>query len=236
MSRHFNLHPAAAAIGHLLLPQPTKPVLDAAGSKDQANTGSVGDDYVSADIALKAGAALQEWAETSADDLGDGEGLADRLLGMMVGIADVNVDGELSEAEQAILTEALEAGWDYLAAKGVPDDDIDALLNGWDNDVAGRVQELLAAKLPEGEEAAGDDLDAFAFGDGSDEPALDAVYKMRMAVRRGKKVRIKKRVSGTVRLNAKQKLAVQKMLRKSHGAVAQMRRAKSMRVRHKMGL
>lgn len=235
MNRRFNMHPAAAAIGDLLHRQEPTPALDSA-SLDEPEAGSSAADYAEADVALKAGAALQEWAETTPDDLGEGEGLADRLLGMMVGIADVNVDGELGDDEQAVLTMALESAWDYLASKDVPEDDINALLNDWSNDVASRVQELLAAKLPDGEEGAAADLDAFAFGDGGDEPALDAAYKMRVAVRKGKKVRIKKRVSGSVRLNAKQKMAVQKMLRKSHGAVAQMRRAKSMRVRRKSGL
>ena len=55
-------------------------------------------------------------------------------------------------------------------------------------------------------------------------------------VRNGKKVRINKRVSGTVRLSAKQKVAIKKARLKSHNARAMLKRAKSMRKRKQMGL
>lgn len=128
---------------------------------------------------------------------------------------------------------AANAAWDYLDSKGIPEDDISALLNDFDADAADRVQELLAERLPDGEEADAE-LDSFVFGDGSDEAVMDAVYKKRLVVRGGKKMRVNKRISGTVRLTSKQKMAVRKMLRKSHSAGAQMRRAKSMRIRKRM--
>lgn len=226
----YTPHLAASAVKDLLKGKQEaakKPVFDGVGEGDSAT-----EDYVATDVALKAAAAVQEWAET--DDLDAGEGMADRLFSLLAGIADADMDGEISEDEQSIMELAAEAAWDYLSAKGVAEDDISALLNDWDNDVGVRVQEMLVSKLPDGEEAAAEDMDAFAFGDGAEEAAMDAVYKMKVAIRGGKKVRIKKRVSGTVRLSAKQKLAVRKMLRKSHSAAAQMRRAKSMRIRRKM--
>ena len=67
-------------------------------------------------------------------------------------------------------------------------------------------------------------------------PKCSAVYKTKMAVRKGKKMRIRKRISGTVRLSAKQKLAIRKARMKSHSAGARMRRMKSMRMRKKAGL
>lgn len=201
-----------------------QPVLDGTG------------DYASTDIDLKVAAAIQEWAETDASDLDDGEGYADRLFAMLVGIADVDMDGEISDDEADVVEMAADSAWDYLSEKGVSDDDLEALLNDWDNDVAARVHELVVSKLPDGDEASADDIDAFAFGDGSDEAALDATYKKKVVVRKGKKMRVLKRVSGTIRLSAKQKLSVRKMLRKSHGAKATMRRAKSMRVRRQMGI
>lgn len=190
-------------------------VLDAAGA------------YLSQDMALKAVAALQEWAET--DNLDSGEGLGDRLFALFVGIVDADKDGEISEDEAELLALASESAWDYLAGKGVPEDDISALVQDFDNEAAARVQELLIDRLPDGDGAMAD-MDAFAFGDGADESALDAVYRMETVVRDGKKVRIKKRVSGTVRLSAKQKLAIRKMQAKSHSSAANAQRAKSMRV------
>jgi hypothetical protein len=250
-----------------------EPVMDAAGN------------YQDGDIALKAVAAVQEWAETPPSDLDEGEGSGDRLFSLLAGIADSDMDGEISEAEAEVVNMAANAAADYLVAKGVPEDDAVALLQDFDNGLADSVQELVLNSLPEGDEAAAAEIDEFVFGDGSDESALDsttsngeehtyngvtfdsavfgvltqkpnwmrmtaeqleqfkadpatldAVYKKKIVIRRGKKVRINKRVSGTVRLTAKQKVAVRKMLRKTHSAVAQMRRSKSMRVRRRAGL
>lgn len=220
----------AAAAAAALEPQPA-PVFD--------DTSDPGSNYSDTDVSLKAIAAIQEWAETA--DLDDGEGYADRLMALMVGIADADVDGELSDDEADVVEIAVNTAWDYLSEKGVSDEDLDSLLNEWDNETGARVQELITSKLPDGDEAAADEMDSFVFGDGSDEAALDsavldATYKKKIVVRKGKKVRINKRVAGTIRLSAKQKLAVRKMLRKSHGAKATMRRAKSNRVRKQMGL
>jgi len=207
-------------------------VLDDADSVEDLNPAA---DYTATDIALKAAASVQEWAETSSDDLDAGEGIADRLFGLLAGIADENMDGEISEDEQNVLVMACEAAWDYMAEKGVSDDDCSKLLNDWDNDVASRVQEVVATSLPDGD-AAIEDIDSFAFGDEAEEAALDAVYKKRFVVRKGKKVRINKRVSGKVRLSAKQKMSIRKAGMKSHRAGAQVRRAKSVKIRKKMGL
>ena len=76
----------------------------------------------------------------------------------------------------------------------------------------------------------------FAFTKEENEPAFDAVYKKKLVIRGGKKVRINKRVSGTVRLTAKQKMAIRKAQRKAHSASALMRRMKSMRIRRRTGL
>lgn len=236
----FNQHPAGEEIKKMIKSEraaqavkehkAANPVLDAVDESSDA-----AQDYVQTDVALKAVAALQEWAETSPDDLDEGEGLGDRLFAMFVGIADANMDGEIGEDEQEILAMAAEEAWDYLSSKGVSDEDLGSLLSDFDNDVAANVQEMLAAALPEGD-AAEAEIDAFVFGDGSDESAMDAVYKKRMVIRKGKKVRINKRVSGKVRLSSKQKVAIRKAGMKSHRASAQMRRAKSMRMRTKVGL
>lgn len=205
-------------------------VIDSAGSEDISGA----DQYTLADIALSAAAAVQQWAET--DDLDDGETNADRLMALMVGVADANQDGEITEDEQGVIEIALNAAWDYLVRLGVTEEDAGALLNDWDSDTADRVRDLVGSALPEGEDAADADLDDFVFGEGDQESALDAVYKMKFAIRGGKKMRIKKRISGTVRRSAKQKLATRKASMKSHSAGAKMRRMKSMRLSRKMGL
>ena len=91
MTPHFLQDPAALAL------------LDAATTAPKTRLDMAESDMVSADaqvyelrrISMAAAAAVQAWAET--DDLDDGEGAADRLLSMLVGIADDNKDGELTE-------------------------------------------------------------------------------------------------------------------------------------------
>lgn len=299
-------HPATEAIKGLLkkpalAPQPsqggnqTNTVLDSAKDPVAVRIESVLDaagGYQDNDIALKAVAAVQEWAETPPGDLDAGERSGDRLFSLLAGIADADMDGEISEDEASIVNQAANAAADYMIAKGVPESDAVTLLSDFDNDLAETVQDLVLSAMPDGDDAAEAEIDEFVFGDGSDESAmdavakaaelgvgikfndvvldavvfaslakkpdwmqmskadvedfkakatedpkvLDAVYKKKVVVRRGKKIRVNKRISGTVRLSAKQKMAVKKMLRKSHSAGAQMRRAKSMKVRARAGL
>jgi hypothetical protein len=245
---NLNNHPLGGMIAALMTPAAAAPrvkpgtvavsvastvaVLD--GVDDDAPSGAAA--YAQADMRLKAVAALHQWAETTADDLADGESSADRLLALVVGIADSDKDGEISDDEAELCNVVLEAMWDYLTAKGVSEEDCSALLNDFDAAAADRIMDLLVSALPNGDEATAADMDSFAFDADSDAAVFDAVYRKKIAVRKGKKVRINKRVSGHVRLSAKQKISIRKMLRKSHNAVATMHRAKSNRVRKSAGL
>jgi hypothetical protein len=212
--------------------KPRGVAMDAANT-DVAPVGA--GDYAAKDIALKAVAALNSWVET--DDLDAGETLADRLFAMAVGIADANHDGEITEDEQEVMDGALEAMWQYLESKGCTAEDCNLLLNEWDPDAAERIRELLASNLPDGEDAELAELDNFVFGDEAEQPAMDsATYKKTFAIRSGKKKLIRKRVSGTVRLSPKQKVAIRKAVMRSHSAGAQARRTKSMKMRAKFGL
>jgi hypothetical protein len=229
-------HLAAKAIRHTLhvkeVPKKIpETVLDSACDDEDGNAAA---DYAATHIALGAGSTIQEWVET--DDLDEDETLADRLLANMVGLVDANKDGELGDDEADVLESALEFAWDYLAEKGVSDEDCDKLLNDWDEAAAGRIRDLLAASLPDGDDAASADLDNFVFGDEGTDVVLDATYKKRMAIRKGKKVRINKRIAGSVRLTAKQKVSIRRAQMKAHTASAIMRRMKSMRLNRKMGL
>jgi len=213
---------------------PPAKTLDSANDADKEPTLDGADDYTLRDIRMSAVAAVQQWVET--DDLDEGENSADRLMALFVGIADANKDGEITEDEQGVLEVALNAAWDYLVKLGVSEEDVETLLNDWDEDAAERVRDLVASVLPEGEDEAGADIDSFVFSAEDQEPALDAVYKKKLVIRGGKKVRINKRISGKVRLSAKQKVAIRKARMKSHSAGAMMRRMKSMRLRRKTGL
>lgn len=219
------------------IPAAAKAAAKGKGTLDDAgDEGSLGnaDDYTIADISMAAVAAVQQWAET--DDLGEGETYADRLMAMFVGIADANMDGEITDDEWGVVQIALNAAEDYLLKLGVTEDDAEALLNDWDADVAQRVRDLVVSALPDGDDAASADIDNFVFSDDDQEPALDAVYRKVLAIRDGKKTRINKRISGNVRLSAAQKVSIRKARAKSHSASAMMRRVKSMKKRRKSGL
>ena len=211
-----------------------KPILDGCGpdkKKDDMILDSAAA-YADANLRLNVAATLQQWPE-SCEYIEDGESCADLLQAMMIGIADANKDGEITEDEQDFIVNALDIAWDYLSNKGASDEDIGALLNDWDEDAAQRIVDLLTAELPDGEDA-DSDMDDFAFEDQGS--IFDAAYKKAIVVRNGKKVRINKRISGKVQISAKQKVAIRKAQLKSHGAGAMMRRAKSMRVRKQSGL
>jgi len=203
-------------------------------------TAEAGAAFAVSDIRVAAAAMVQAWCETTPADLDDGESMADRLLAMMVGIADENKDGEISDDESTVIDIALNAAYDYFVTKGVSEDDASALLNDGDNDAADRICELLKGALPDGEDGSMADVDAFAFDSESQESlmdsVLDAVYKKKIVIRAGKKVRINKRISGTVRLSAAQKVSIRKAGMKSRSASARMHRMKSMRLRSRMGV
>lgn len=179
---------------------------------------------------MQAVSAMHEWLET--DDLDENETLSDRLLNLCVGVAtDGAVDGELTDDEQECLDIVLDAAGEWLVKQGVEPEDVNALLNDWCADTASNVHDYLLSIAPEGEA----DIINYVF-DNSDDSAFDAAYKKVTVIRNGKKVRKNKRISGTVRLSAKQKMGLKKAQRRSHNALASVHRAKSMRIRGKMGL
>lgn len=206
-------------------------VLDSAGT-----AGSPPDSYTSADLALKTAASLHQWAET--EDLAGEETMADRLQALLIGIADSDQNGELDDDELTVLEAVMNNAYDYLSNAGAADDDIDLLLNDWDSDAGDRIHTLLCESLPDGEEASADDIDDFALGN-AQEAVFDAArgnYSKRAVVRGGKKTFAWKRMSGTVVLSAKQKVAIKKAQAKSHSSAAMARRLKSIKVRQKLGM
>lgn len=211
--------------------------LDSAETGKGANTeaNAAASNYAETDCRLRAAAVLQQWAETDADDLAEGETLAQRLQALVIGAVDVDLDGELSEEESAVCDQLRNAAWDYLLAKGVADEDCGLVLNSFDEEASERVHDVFLAALPDGDAAALADLDAFAFEEGAQEAVFDAAYRKRISFRNGQKVRINQRISGHVRLTAKQKLALKKAQRKSHSGVAQARRLKSLNQRRRAG-
>jgi hypothetical protein len=215
-------------------------VLDDTGDDDNSPAA----DYASSQLRVSAAAIAQEFASTDPDSLGEDETLADRLMMLVIGTIDADKDGEIDDDEAQVAEVLLNYLWDYMSDKGASDDDLDALLNEWDADAAARVKDLLADSVPTDDEEAADDIDAFAFDEDSEtaifdstgELVFDSAYKKRVVIRHGKKMKVMKRVSGRVRLTAKQKIAVRKMQRKAHTASATIKRIKSMKIRRRAGL
>lgn len=152
--------------------------------------------YASINVALRAIASIHQWAET--DDLDDGETYADRLIAQMVGLADANKDGEITDDEQEVLRVAMNSAWDYLASLGAIGEDLDALLNDWDARTADCIRDLVTAVTPEDDRAAIAAVNSFVFG-----PATRAHSKAVV------------RIAGPVRLSARQRLAVRQAHEKS---------------------
>lgn len=236
-------------IFHQKLPEPVQQTMVTDGVVfDSTDSRSA---YAMSDLKLKAASAVHQFAETDKSELDEGETLCDRFLSLLAEGCDENEDGEISDEEAQYIDLAYEAAAIYMLRFGVNPDELEAFINDDDEKAAANIQELLLHALPEGKEACLDDIEKFAFdeNDGSTEPVLDsaqsygnqqavmdAVYKKKWVVRQGKKLKIRKRVSGRVILSAGQKKAVRKMHLKSHSGRANLKRLKSMRKREKLGL
>lgn len=195
-------------------------------------------DFDNQRIMVQALHVINQWASAPIEE---GETAADVLLGMTVGIADENHDGEVTDDEQVVIDVALDAMFDYLLLLGASEADANALLGDWDVAAADRVRELVAASLPDGEEAEDGVVQSMVFTPADQEPVFDsatfdAAYRKVVAVRNGKKVRINKRIAGVVRLSPAQKVALRKARAKAFSAGAIARRARSMRLRKSSGM
>lgn len=201
--------------------------------------------YADAEIKTDAGAVVQEWATTAASDLEDGETLTDRLVAMLVEMAapEAGDDTDLSPGQEEMATAYMEAAATYMVRKGAAEADVVAMLDADDTSAAGRIHEFLSGEFTGGDgDADLDDLHGFVFGDEDQDTVfdsvgvLDAAYKKTAVVRNGRKRMLKRRISGIVRRSGAQKVAIKRAQMKSRSSTAKMHRAKSMRVRVKMGL
>ncbi len=121
------------------------------------------------------------------------------LRAMLVGIVDPRQDGEISDNEQEVLQVALTSAWDYLASLGAVREDLDALLNDWDARTADCIRDLVTAVTPDDDRASIAAVNSFVFG-----PATRAHSKAVV------------RVTGPVRLSARQRLAIHQAQERSH--------------------
>lgn len=185
-------------------------------------------------LRLDVAGVLAEWAETPDDDLED-ESLLDRFDALMIGCVDANKNGELDDDELDVLDIAYNIAADLMASYGASDDDISAMLNDSNDDATENIHELLINTGADGEDAelARINAAAFEFDEDSDAAVMDATYKRVLAIRNGKKTRIRKRIAGVVKLTAKQKMAIRKAQMKAHSGRARAKRLKSLKLRRR---
>lgn len=191
----------------------------------------------SSNLAYSAAAAIQTWVEDDVP-LDKGETYGNRLLALLVGIVDEDKNGELDDTEQEEFDEVRDYAQQYLERLGVDSDDAFALLDDWEEDQALNIRDLVAAHLPDDDEAL-NDIASFVHGDLM---ALDSAKNPRKPLSRPKVVFVhgrktfKRSVIGRVVLTPKQKAALAKGRKKSHSAMAQRNREKSLKARNKAGL
>lgn len=224
---------AAAARQAAAAPKPPepRPVFDSA-------------DYADAEMRMDMAGVVQAWATSPASDLDEGETLQDRLIAMTIEAAAPDAGDELTPEQEDVVTAALNMAAEYMLRKGVSEADLTAMIDDSDSDAAGRVHEYLSGEFsvePDDDDIK--DINAYAFSAAENEAVfdsvthvLDAVYKNTAVVHGGKKLIVRRRVTGTVRRTGAQKIALKKAQMRSHGSAAKLARAKSLRVRKQIGL
>lgn len=188
------------------------------------------------------------------NELDEGELPSDRLDALLAGITS-DQDDEDFEVDQATLDIVIANVQDALSTLGVSDELIVAMFNG-DADADEAIEtasEIIASEIPTGDDL--DELfDLFVYGEPQDDEdhMMDGVslgktttksgkfgkvvYKAVKAIRNGKVSVVNKRVSGKVKLSAKQRSALNKARRKASASGAIKKRMRSMKKAKSMNI
>ena len=187
------------------------------------------------------------------NDLDEGELPSERLDKLLAGIASDD-DGEEVEVDESTLDIIIANVQDALATLGVDDGLISAMF-GDDTDADEAIE--AAAEIIESNKPQGDDLeefeDLFVYGEATDDELLldgvslgkttaksgkfgKVIYKAVKAIRNGKMTVVNKRVSGKVKLSAKQRAALKKARKKAGSSGAIKRRMRSMKKARDMNI
>ncbi|MBQ7609116.1 MAG: hypothetical protein IJU76_14295 [Desulfovibrionaceae bacterium] len=193
--------------------------------------------------------ALLTWIE-------GGEYDYESMAGILFEIADIDMDGDISEDEEETYNDLWALTADAMVYLGAKEDDVVGFYNGpgTDADAAGaRIASQIQVVLEE-EPASDEDLiTGFAFSsDAITESAeqIDAIYevafgKLVKRVKNGVVQRVRKAIHGKgfkvvggklKKMTAEMKAAVRKMLKKARSGSAKMHRKISMKKRKTMGL
>lgn len=189
------------------------------------------------------------------NDLDEDELPTDRLDALIAGLSGAD-DDEGFEADQNTLDIIIANIQDAMASLGVPDE---VILSAFSEDAEANEAIESIAEIIESNTPQGDDLeefiDLFVYGEAEDEDSemmLDGVsvgktttksgkfgkvvYKAVKAIRNGKVQIVNKRVSGKVKLSAKQRQALSKARRKAGSSSAIKKRMRSMKKAKSMNI
>lgn len=182
------------------------------------------------------------------NDLDENELPSDRLDSLIAGLSAGGDDDEEFEADESTVDIIIANVQDALATLGVDDSMISAMFGG-DADADEAIEaaaEIIESNKPQGEDDLEEFIDVFAYGEAEDDDLLldgvalgktttksgkfgKIVYKAVKAIRNGKVSIVNKRVSGKVKLSAKQRSALKKAVKKAGSSGAIKRRMRSMK-------
>lgn len=165
----------------------------------------------------------------------------------IIGMADLDGDFEISDAEEAYYNEIWREVPDALLTLGAGAEDVAKFVNDEDDKSAAIVGKAADALVNELEADDDEIIAGFALGQeavlenaGTDPDGrhmiLEATYKRMKVVRDGQVQVVNKRMSGKVRISAAQKADLREARMKAHTAGANLARKKSMKMRKQHGI
>ena len=172
----------------------------------------------------------------------DGEFNFNALDEYVMGVADLDGDFQIGDAEEDDYNEIFGHVADAMLTLGASAEDVSDFLERGDNEAGARVGAAMAAALEATESDDDTVIAAFAMGEGSvmesvgDDMVLEAAFRKMKVVRGGNVMIARKRISGKVRLSAAQRAGLKKARRKAFTSTARLHRAKSMRIRKARGM
>ena len=148
---------------------------------------------------------------------------------LVIGMSDLDEDGEVSEEEEDFYNELLWSLGDALVALGGNKGQVETFIDKEDDDAGAKLGAFLKKKLDETEDDDADIIGRFVI---KGDMVFEATKKV---IRNGKVVLIRKPVRKK-RLSAAQRMGLKKARRKSNTGAARLARKKSMRLRKQRGI
>lgn len=160
----------------------------------------------------------------------DGDFSFDALDLLCVGVADVDIDEDISDEEEPYYNELLEAAAEALVSLGAAPGNVASFIDDEDPAEGAKIGDFLKEKL---DSEARDEEELIAAFAVNESLVAESAVKV---VRDGQLKLIKKRIRRPRKLTAAQRMALAKARRKAHTGVANLARRKSLRIRRKRGL